>query len=193
MTMDEKIMNQHYSELRNKLFPPEHRAKMREIYEGMAKEAEEWLENNKDKAMSNSEIVYRDAECPFKVGDRVRVAAHFGNYYLGTIDSIDEWSIVVRPDQQSHAFGCAEELRSYFKGGDIIQPIGTIDEFLYEFKSLMMKYGAKISFDAEGSYCGDDVNSVTMSIDIENKAISYTITDFDKLLTSDNIMDYDKE
>lgn len=192
--MDEKIMNQHYSELRNELFPPEHRAKMREIYEGMTKEAEEYMEKNKDKAVSDADIVYRDkAMCPFKVGDRVRVAAHFGNYYLGTIDSISEWSIVVRPDQQSHAFGCAEELHSYFKGGDIIQPIGTIDEFLYEFKSLMMKYGAKISFDAEGSYCGDDVNSVTMLIGIENKEISYTITDFGKSLTSDNIMDYDKE
>lgn len=192
--MDSRILNEHYAKMLDELFPPEHRAEMREIYERMAKEAEEYMDKNKDKAVSDTEIAYRDkTRCLFKVGDRVRVAAHFGNYYLGTIDSIDEWCIVVRPDQQSHALGGVEVLHSYIKGGDIIQPIGTIDEFLYEFKSLMMKYGAKISFDAEGSYCGDDVNSVTMFIGVENKEISYTITDFGKSLTPDNIMDYDKE
>ena len=192
--MDSRIMNEHYAKMLDELFPPEHRAEMREIYERMAKEAEEYMDKNKDKAVSDTEIAYRDkTKYLFKVGDRVRVAAHFGNYYLGTIDSIDEWCIIVRPDQQSHTLGGVEVLHSYIKGGDIIQPIGTIDEFLYEFKSLMMKYGAKISFDAEGSYDGDDVNSVTMFIGVENKEISYTITDFGKSLTPDNIMDYGKE
>lgn len=50
--MDEKIMNQYYRRTLDELFPPEHRAKMQEIYERMAKEAEEYMENNKDMTMS---------------------------------------------------------------------------------------------------------------------------------------------
>ncbi len=63
--MDEKIMNQYYSELRNELFPPEHRAKMQEIYEGMVKEAKEYMEQNKDKAVNDADIAPIDPKTAF--------------------------------------------------------------------------------------------------------------------------------
>lgn len=78
-------------------------------------------------------------------------------------------------------------------GESDIEPIDRRDVFLFELKGLLAKYGASIMLDAKGSYCGDDVESVTMSFCFNNEHIDYTITDFDKEITSDNIMDYDKE
>ena len=63
--MDEKIMSQHYRRMLDELFPPEHRAKMREIYERMAKEAEEYLEQNKDKAINDADIAATDPKTAF--------------------------------------------------------------------------------------------------------------------------------
>lgn len=63
--MDEKIMNRHFSELYNELFPPEHRAKMREIYEGIAKEVEEYMGQNKDKAVNDADMVPYDSKTAF--------------------------------------------------------------------------------------------------------------------------------
>lgn len=65
--------------------------------------------------------------------------------------------------------------------------------FLSELKGLLEKYDASIMLDAKGSYCGDDVESVTMSFCFNNEYIDYTITDFAKEITADNIMDYEKE
>lgn len=74
-----------------------------------------------------------------------------------------------------------------------IELIDRRDVFLSELKGLLEKYDASIMLDAKGSYCGDDVESVTMSLCFNNEHIDYTITDFDKEITPDNIMDYEKE
>lgn len=64
--------------------------------------------------------------------------------------------------------------------------------FLTRLQSLLREFDASIMLDAKGSYCGNDVESVTMSFCFNNEYIDYTITDFDKEITADNIMDYDK-
>lgn len=65
--------------------------------------------------------------------------------------------------------------------------------FLTRLRDLLAEFNASIMLDAKGSYCGDDVESVTMSICFNNEHIDYTITDFDKEITADSIMEYDKE
>lgn len=73
-----------------------------------------------------------------------------------------------------------------------VEPVDPKTAFLSELKGLLEKYDASIMLDAKGSYCGNDVESVTMSLCFNNEHIDYTITDFDKEITPDNIMDYDK-
>lgn len=65
--------------------------------------------------------------------------------------------------------------------------------FLAELRGMLEKYGVSIMLDAEGSYCGNDVKSVTMSFCFNHEYINYTITDFGKEITADNIMDFNKE
>lgn len=74
-----------------------------------------------------------------------------------------------------------------------VEPVDPKIAFLSELKGLLERYEASIMIDAKGSYCGDDVESVTMSLCFNNEHIDYTIADFDKEIAADNIMDYDKE
>ena len=46
-------MNQHYRRVFDEIFTPEHRARMRAIYEEMAKEADEYLEQNGGKTVND--------------------------------------------------------------------------------------------------------------------------------------------
>lgn len=135
----------------------------------------------------------------FNIGDRVRVAANIEQPYYLWVEKGDTGVVVegkpangfecVKIDGAAYMnYVCVE--RKYLETDTTYDPKTA---FLSELKGLLEKYNASIMLDAKGSYCGDDVESVTMSLCLNNEHIDYTITDFDKEITSNNIMDYDKE
>lgn len=65
--------------------------------------------------------------------------------------------------------------------------------FLTRLQSLLKEFDARISADAEGSYCGDDIKSVSVIINVGDECMEYDMTDCDAVITADNIMDFDKE
>ena len=141
----------------------------------------------------------------FKVGDRVRVKnpdweRHFdcGND-IGVLTNED---IGVVKGDASYWNGLIEV--SFLDGfvcldfsEDELELVASYDpktDFLSELKGLLSKYNASFSLCAKGSYCGDDVESITLSICVGEDCVDYTTEDFFNYeISADNIMDYDKE
>ena len=129
----------------------------------------------------------------FNVGDRVRTLERL--MYLppnitGVIvrkESDGRYKVQIDEEEDMCAFYFPAQL-------ELVKAYNHKTAFLTELKDLLAKYDARISLYAKGSYCGDDIESVTMSISVGNECIDYTIKDFfDTDISADNIMDYDKE
>ena len=76
---------------------------------------------------------------------------------------------------------------------DMYLPYDRRAAFLTRLQSLLKEFSASISADAEGSYCGDDIKSVSVIINIDNECLEYDMTDCDAEINADTIMDFDKE
>lgn len=125
----------------------------------------------------------------FKVGDRVRYLGwfcHRGVDYHNCVATVKDakWDYEIQFEDGV--------LLKTFKDYHL-QLADRKTAFLTRLSELMREFDAKIVLDAKGSYCGDDVESITMSLCLNGEALNYTITDFDKEITPDNIMDYDKD
>lgn len=129
-------------------------------------------------------------EKEFQVGDRVLIVDADAEHE----DYIGKTAIVKNGGVQDCCALVLENSRKVFIAKEEwIKPYAPKTAFLTELKGLLEKYGAKIMLDAKGCYCGDDVDSVTMSFCLNGEVLNYTVTDFEAEITPDNIMDYDKE
>lgn len=121
----------------------------------------------------------------FEKGDRV-MATDCGK--LGVVQDVDADGCVVLFDDGEDTW-VEDELLD--KSDE--PPYDRKRDFLCRLQSLLRDFNACIMLGAKGSYCGDDVESVTMSVILGDDCIDYTITDFNTEITADNIMDYNKE
>ena len=124
-------------------------------------------------------------ECEFKVGDSIK------NCQAGLL------GIVVGFVGNRHVQIKAPEADIYttwdIADCEIVKAYDRRMAFLTRLQSLLREFDASISADAEGSYCGDDIKSVSVIINVGDECFEYDVTDCDVVINADNIMDFDKE
>ncbi len=75
-----------------------------------------------------------------------------------------------------------------------VKPIDKRTAFLTRLGALLKEFNAFLSADAVGSYCGDDVEKVTLIIGIADECVlNYNIADPNVIITADNIMGFEKD
>ncbi len=123
-----------------------------------------------------------------KVGDRVRIikGSLVNPDYIGricTVSSITDGGYVKFSDCDSV---WTPDVLEFIETEEEVTPIDKRTEFLTRLGSLFL------SADAVGSYCGDDIESVTLIIGIGDRClINYNIADPNVIINAGNIMDYE--
>lgn len=122
-------------------------------------------------------------EYKYKVGDKVYLV------HEPTISAIvtevcheGKYDYYVKPEEDGFESGWQE-----------YELLDAKTAFLTRLQSLLREFDASISVYAEGSYCGDDIKSVSVFITVGDEYFEYDVTDCDVVINADNIMDFDKE
>lgn len=119
-------------------------------------------------------------EKKFNIGDRVR-SKFYG--IVGTVIDVDADGYIINPDHVEEMWIAAEDAEAYDRKTD----------FLTRLSELMREFDVKLSASAIGSYCGDDIESVSLHILIDGSSLSYDMTNDDTFVTPSNILNYEKE
>lgn len=76
---------------------------------------------------------------------------------------------------------------------ELVESYDRKTDFLTRLSELMREFDVELSASAIGSYCGDDIERVSLHILIDGSSLSYDMTDDDASVTPSNIMNYEKE